>query len=85
MKIFKYILVVLVCNILNGQSLNSLISEKNGFDYERLSRLSNKLDEFSKKGILPGSVVLISKNDEILRVDPNSLDTLLHPTLDEKS
>jgi CubicO group peptidase (beta-lactamase class C family) len=66
MKIFKYILVVLVCNILNGQSLNSLISEKNGFDYERLSRLSNKLDEFSKKGILPGSVVLISKNDKII-------------------
>ncbi len=28
---------------------------------------------------------LISKNDAILRVDPNSLDTLLHPTLDEKS
>ena len=66
MKIFKYILVVLVCNILNGQSLNSLTSEKNGFDYKRLSRLSNKLDEFSKKGILPGSVVLISKNDEII-------------------
>ena len=66
MKIFKYIIVVLVCNILNGQSLNSLISEKNGFDYERLSRLSNKLDEFSKKGILPGSVVLISKNDKII-------------------
>ena len=66
MKIFKYILVVLVCNILNGQSLNSLISEKNGFDYERLSRLSNKLDEFSIKGILPGSVVLISKNDKII-------------------
>ena len=66
MKIFKYIIVVLVCNILNGQSLNSLTSEKNGFDYKRLSRLSNKLDEFSKKGILPGSVVLISKNDEII-------------------
>jgi len=66
MKIFKYILVVLVCNILNGQSLNSLTSEKNRFDYKRLSRLSNKLDEFSKKGILPGSVVLISKNDEII-------------------
>ena len=28
---------------------------------------------------------LISKNDAVLRVDPNSLDTLLHPTLDEKS
>ncbi len=28
---------------------------------------------------------LISKKDAILRVDPNSLDTLLHPTLDEKS
>ena len=28
---------------------------------------------------------LITKNDAILRVDPNSLDTLLHPTLDEKS
>ena len=28
---------------------------------------------------------LISKNDAILRVDPNSLDTLLHPTLDEQS
>ena len=28
---------------------------------------------------------LISKNDAILRIDPNSLDTLLHPTLDEKS
>jgi CubicO group peptidase (beta-lactamase class C family) len=66
MKIFKYILLVLVCNILNGQSLNSLISEKNGFDYKRLSRLSNKLDEFSKKGILPGTVVLISKNDKII-------------------
>ena len=66
MKIFKYIIVVLVCNILNGQSLNSLTSEKNGFDYKRLSRLSNKLDEFSKKGILPGSVVLISKNDKII-------------------
>ncbi len=28
---------------------------------------------------------LISKNEAILRIDPNSLDTLLHPTLDEKS
>ncbi len=28
---------------------------------------------------------LISKNQAILRIDPNSLDTLLHPTLDEKS
>ena len=28
---------------------------------------------------------MISKNDAILRIDPNSLDTLLHPTLDEKS
>ncbi len=28
---------------------------------------------------------LITKNEAILRVDPNSLDTLLHPTLDEKS
>ena len=28
---------------------------------------------------------LISKKTAILRVDPNSLDTLLHPTLDEKS
>ena len=25
-----------------------------------------------------------SKNEAILRIDPNSLDTLLHPTLDEK-
>ena len=66
MKIFNYILVLLVCNILNGQSLNSLTLKKNQFDYKRLSRLSNKLDEFSKKGILPGSVVLISKNDEII-------------------
>ena len=24
---------------------------------------------------------LISKNEAILRIDPNSLDTLLHPTL----
>jgi pyruvate,orthophosphate dikinase len=28
---------------------------------------------------------IISKKDAILRIDPNSLDTLLHPTLDEKS
>ncbi len=28
---------------------------------------------------------LISKKKAVLRVDPNSLDTLLHPTLDEKS
>ncbi len=28
---------------------------------------------------------LISKNEAILRIDPNSLDKLLHPTLDEKS
>ncbi len=28
---------------------------------------------------------LILKKDAILRIDPNSLDTLLHPTLDEKS
>ena len=28
---------------------------------------------------------LISKKEAILRVDPSSLDTLLHPTLDEKS
>ncbi len=28
---------------------------------------------------------LISKKDAILRIDPNSLDTLLHPTLDEES
>ena len=28
---------------------------------------------------------LINKNDAVLRVDPNSLDTLLHPTLDERS
>ena len=26
---------------------------------------------------------LISKKEAVLRVDPNSLDTLLHPTLDE--
>ncbi len=28
---------------------------------------------------------LISKKEAVLRLDPNSLDTLLHPTLDEKS
>ena len=28
---------------------------------------------------------LITKKDAILRIDPNSLDSLLHPTLDEKS
>ena len=28
---------------------------------------------------------LISKKQAILRIDPSSLDTLLHPTLDEKS
>ena len=28
---------------------------------------------------------LIAKKEAILRIDPNSLDTLLHPTLDEKS
>ena len=28
---------------------------------------------------------LISKAEAVLRIDPNSLDTLLHPTLDEKS
>ena len=28
---------------------------------------------------------LISKNEAVLRIDPNSLDTLLHPTLDENS
>ncbi len=28
---------------------------------------------------------LISKKDAVLRIDPNSLDSLLHPTLDEKS
>ena len=28
---------------------------------------------------------LISKNQAILRIDPNTLDTLLHPSLDEKS
>ena len=28
---------------------------------------------------------LISKKDAVLRIEPNSLDTLLHPTLDEKS
>ena len=28
---------------------------------------------------------LISKNEAILRIEPNSLDKLLHPTLDEKS
>jgi len=28
---------------------------------------------------------LISKREAILRIDPNSLDSLLHPTLDEKS
>ncbi len=28
---------------------------------------------------------LISKSDAILRIDPNSLDTLLHPTLNEQS
>ena len=28
---------------------------------------------------------LISKKDAILKIDPNSLDTLLHPTLNEKS
>ena len=27
---------------------------------------------------------LISKKEALLRIDPNSLDTLLHPTLDEK-
>ena len=28
---------------------------------------------------------LISKKDAVLRIDPNSLDSLLHPTLDEES
>ena len=28
---------------------------------------------------------LITRKEAILRIDPNSLDTLLHPTLDEKS
>ena len=28
---------------------------------------------------------LITKNEAILRIDPNSLDSLLHPTLDDKS
>tara|TARA_B100001057_G_scaffold360300_1_gene362610 strand:+ start:3744 stop:6407 length:2664 start_codon:yes stop_codon:yes gene_type:complete len=28
---------------------------------------------------------IISKNEAIMRIEPNSLDTLLHPTLDEKS
>ncbi len=28
---------------------------------------------------------LIAKKEAVLRIDPNSLDTLLHPTLDEKS
>ena len=28
---------------------------------------------------------LISKNEAVLRINPNSLDTLLHPTLDDKS
>ena len=28
---------------------------------------------------------LISKKEAVLRIDPNSLDTLLHPTLDEKT
>ncbi len=28
---------------------------------------------------------LITKNEAVLRIDPNSLDTLLHPTLNEKS
>ena len=28
---------------------------------------------------------LISKNEAVIRIEPNSLDTLLHPTLDEKS
>jgi len=28
---------------------------------------------------------LISKKDALLRIEPNSLDTLLHPTIDEKS
>ena len=28
---------------------------------------------------------LISKKEAVLRIEPNSLDTLLHPTLDEKS
>ena len=27
---------------------------------------------------------LITKKDAILRIDPNTLDTLLHPTLDDK-
>ena len=27
---------------------------------------------------------LISKKEAILRIDPNTLDTLLHPTLDDK-
>ena len=27
---------------------------------------------------------LISKKEAVLRLDPNTLDTLLHPTLDEK-
>ena len=28
---------------------------------------------------------LISKKEAILRIEPNTLDTLLHPTLDEKA
>ena len=32
-----------------------------------------------------GKEKLISKKEAVLRIDPNSLDTLLHPTLDENS
>ena len=28
---------------------------------------------------------LISKKEAVLRINPNTLDSLLHPTLDEKS
>ena len=28
---------------------------------------------------------MISDKEAILRIDPNTLDTLLHPTLDEKT
>ena len=66
MKYFKYLFLFVAFNNLYSQNSNSKLLEKNGFNPERLTKLSYKLNEFSKTGQLPGSVVLITKNDEVV-------------------
>ena len=54
------------------------------FGYFKLDQENERAKSAIKIAVDMVKEKLISKKEAVLRIDPNTLDTLLHPTLDEK-